>query len=92
MALFVDTSPETSSFDVVDFTAGVTANRFDGSLVETFSSLPFGKDAEIRKRLEDKMVYVRQIPERRADSDDVEEISEIQKIGLTTNSHFFHGD
>jgi hypothetical protein len=93
IALAVDTSPETSSFDVVDFAAGVCANRMDGSLAETFSSLPFGKDAEIRKRLEDKSVYVRHIVGGRAESDGVEEIS---KIGFTTdgskNLHFFHED
>jgi hypothetical protein len=54
MAFFLDTTPETSSFDLVDFTAAVIANRFDKSLADTFDSLPFGRDHEIRKRLQDK--------------------------------------
>ena len=58
MVISVDTSPKTSSFDVVDFATGVSTDRFDGSLTEMFSPLTFGKDAEIRKLLENKVVYV----------------------------------
>jgi hypothetical protein len=86
IALFVDESPATSNFDVVDFTAATTANRFEGSLADTFASLPFGKDAEIRKRLEDKSVYVRHLGGRmQSKSDGVEGISEVNKIGFTTD-------
>jgi hypothetical protein len=86
LSLFVDESPATSNFDLVDFTAATTANRLEGSLAETFASLPFGKHAEIRKRLEDKSVYVRHLGGTTgAESDDVEEIAEDHKIGFTTD-------
>jgi hypothetical protein len=69
LSLFIDASPATSSFDVVDFAAGVTTNRSDGSLAETLASLPFGKDAEIRKLFEDKAVYVRNMTGGESESD-----------------------
>lgn len=85
MAFLIDMTPEASSFDIVDFAAAVTANRTDGSLADTFASLRFGDDTEIRRRLQDKVVYLRRIDGEASESDEVAEISEAHKIGFTTD-------
>jgi len=80
LALLVDTTP-TSNFDLLDFAARITANRYEGSFIEPLAALSNGQDVEFRKALEDKNIFVRDV-EKAVDCGD-EESKHIGKIGFT---------
>lgn len=86
-ALFID-SPPASSFDVVDFATGVTANTSDRSFVQVFASLPLGNDSDIRKGLKDKSVFVRDISVFESEGDGIHGGWKDGKVGFFMDGRY----